>query len=475
MRSVSRRTFATRRLRLAFCLSIVLGTGMTLGHPAQANPLAAVHALQQEHNIPLVALAWIGPGAQHHVKLLALSGKANQATPLRWGSITKTVTALTALRWAELNRIDWQAPLHDHLDETLWRNPYRSTYPVRLLHLLELTAGFTDLSALEFNQTVPLELSAALALNPAHRTTRWPPGWHHSYSNLVPGLTQAWLEHAADRSFEELVEMLILQPLEMRGASLRPDPALPGGHRLDGTTVMPYWHMTFAAFGALNAPIGAMHRLLDALLDPQAALPSAYMRRYLFNPQTSLGARAGLTTGYAAGLYTRTREGHTWWTHGGDADGYRSRLALLRAPRRGYVIGINSDNPRALRQIEAVLDAHLTHDLAKPPTPAAGPLTNAEFARYTGTYYPATTRFGLTDWLAGDAPPGRIIRPGSQTGQPDHLVFARQGRDIKLFKVSHNLFRREDDPEATLAFVEHNGALYLQGELGNFKRSAEHL
>ncbi|UCE89095.1 MAG: hypothetical protein JSW10_12480, partial [Pseudomonadota bacterium] len=41
-----------------------------------------------------------------------------------------------------------------------------------------------------------------------------------------------------------------------------------------------------------------------------------------------------------------------------------------------------------------------------------------------------------------------------------------------LIAVGTRRFRRHGDPLATVAFVEHDGVLYLQGDLGNYRRIA---
>ena len=51
----------------------------------------------------------------------------------------------------EQQQLSIDTPLRSLLPAGAYQNPWQRTHPVRLAHLLELTAGFTDLSALEFN------------------------------------------------------------------------------------------------------------------------------------------------------------------------------------------------------------------------------------------------------------------------------------------------------------------------------------
>ena len=54
----------------------------------------------------------------------------------------------------------------------------------------------------------------------------------------------------------------------MQHAGFSPEPDLPGGFRADGVTEIPYWHMTYPAYGALNAPLTDMIELFTILQQP---------------------------------------------------------------------------------------------------------------------------------------------------------------------------------------------------------------
>ncbi len=385
------------------------------------------------------------------------------ALPLRWGSITKTVTSLTVIDVAQTRQISLDTKVLDHSPADRWHNEWRRTHPVTIRQLLELTAGFPDLSGQEFNYTEPVTFEEALEINPTHRTTRWPPGIQHVYSNMTPGLSQLLVETLTGRPFHTAMGKTF-GDLGMTGASLLPDPALPGGFRADGVTPIPYWHMTFPAYGAMNASSKDLARLLLHLMQ-QFNKDRSHV---LFRPATTLAARAGLEIGYAAGLYSRIRDGRIWHTHGGDADGYRSRMAFLvstdNRTRHGYIVNINTDNPAVLRQIERRIEKHLTDLEGDTPSPPSRETTSA--SHLEGTYYPTGVRFGIDSWQRGAGSVAHL------TTAPDGSLQLRRGtRTTTLLPVGDRLYRRESDPVATVAFVEHRGSLYLQGELGNYVRT----
>ncbi len=412
--------------------------------------------LRRQHNIPVLAVALYRDGAQTFHVL-----GAQPDTPLRWGSITKSVTALTVLALAERQLINLNDPLYEYVDPGYWQNPWRQSSPVRIRQLLELTAGFPDLSGLEFNHAEPVSLAQALALNPQHRVTRWPPGLQHVYSNLTPGLSQLLIETVSGKSYAASSRELILAPLGMHRAGFEPDPELPGGFRADGSTPIPYWHMTFPAYGALNASTVELAALQQHLMRGTRAPQT---RRALYNATTTLASQRGLSFGYGAGLYTRVRNGLVWHTHGGDADGYRSRLAFIQGQPRGYVANINTDNPGALRQLEKLLEAELSKGLPRPPAPPATRVPAQHLSLLGGTYYPTGSRFGVEAWRAGSRKTIQVQAHAS------HLSVQRRQGSTHLLPVSANLYRRQNDPVATVAFVHRGNQLYLQGELGNYVR-----
>ncbi len=379
----------------------------------------------------------------------------------RWGSITKTVTALTVLALVAENKIELSAPLERYVGNDAWANPWRATHPVRVIHLLELTAGFTDLSGIEFNHNTPLTLRAALDLNPDHRAVRWPPGTAHVYSNMTLGLTQLLIETITGGSYEAAVRRYVFEPLGMQQATTRvPNQTLVPGYKADGVTPIPYWHMTYPAYAAMNATLDDMVALIDAIQN--RAVPQAHR---LFSPSSALAARHGFAFTYASGMYPRVRAQHVWHGHGGDADGYRSRFAIREDGRAAYIININVDNPRLLRRLEARIERYLTQDDDR--TPKARTDSPAGFdtpigARFLGTYYPMGVRFGHEQWSAGKASVVDVAH--SAHG----VVVHNEGTQHRLEHVAQGQYRRVDDPEPTVIFFEDNDASYMYGELGHY-------
>ena len=455
--------------QLILPMMVLLSMGASAATPSSAASMQAArsdimeleHALQelkQRHNIPCltVALTTAPPtGSQ----LIALGCDAHNL--LRWGSITKTFTALTLLSLHEDGLIDLYVPIATYLDPSLWDNPWRSSRPIRAIDLIELRAGLPDLSARAFNYNQAMDLSTALAFERTQLRALWPPGLQHGYSNLAPGLSQLLIEQVTNNSYADEVARRLFAPLQMASAGFRQTGTMTPGYKADGKTPLPYWQMTFTAFGALNASTADMQRFLGALTGQTELTPVQYA--HLRKPH---GRRRDpdFNFDYAAGFYPRIRQGFVWHNHGGDADGYRSRISILADTPRGYVANITSDNPRALRQVERAVEKYLTADLTQPAVASAANLSTATLATYTGKYYPATVRFGISAWQAGQLPSATV------TLRDDQLWFSNGEKNTQLIAVNARHFRRATDPVATIAFVADGEQLYLHGELGNFVR-----
>jgi CubicO group peptidase (beta-lactamase class C family) len=300
-------------------------------------------------------------------------------------------------------------------------------------------------------------------IDPDALVAHWPPGLQHGYSNLTPALSEALIETVSGMRYRDYVAKTVFKPLAMTGAGFDPHDELPGGFRADGRTSIPYWHMAFASFGAMNASVADLSRLVATLIAECNPMPDAPACGGAFAPSATLAARSGLRIGYGLGTYGRVRQGFVFHGHGGDADGYRSRFGVLPHGGRGYAIVINTDNPALLVRMEQLIEAALVADLER-PTPPPAVAADTGLARLAGTYYPASTRFALERWQSGALPVATVQVRGPR------LVLRRGSRTTELIPLGAGLFRRERDPLATVAFAHFEGSLLLGGEAGSWVR-----
>lgn len=465
-------------MKLTGLLLLVLAGGAPPCH-AMADVdalLATLDAIREQSGVPAYGIALVEgertvfAGARG-VADLATGRAAGPQTVFRVGSITKTFTALAVMKAVEAGAVDLEATVAEVLGQGLLTNPWADTRPVRLVHLLEHTAGLAELSGEEMyhSDPAPLALGAALRLRPANRQVLWPPGTHYSYTNAGAGLASYVLEQRTGTTFEAYLASEILVPLGIGDASLlfdaRADAHLATGYDSDRRTPIPYWHMLFRAFGALNARPAEMAELVKLLLARGTHAGRRLLRAEsvarMEQPRTTLAARSGLTFGYGLGVYAWHHRGIVFHGHGGDGDGYLAHFGYAPRSGRGYFIVINAFTHGPLARMRRAIESWVANDT----TPATPPDIVEPPAGVTGRYERATTRF--------PPPPGDV---------PDALVVTRSagrlttrlndGRPRALLAVNGRHFRRPGESGATIAIVPGpDGRFVFQGERQTFVRT----
>ena len=439
---------------------------------------ALIEQLDQARNrfdIPAYGLALVAGDETLHssargIANLASGEPVDADTRFRIGSITKAFTALAILLAERDGHFSLDDELADLLDVVPMTSSWSETHPVTLAQLLEHTSGLTDLTwdEMQHSDPTPLPLSDALAESAKNRIVRWPPGEHSSYSNAGAGIAGRVLEVHTEDSYEAFLEHRIFRPLGMHTASVLLDDTtrahLATGYDTDATTVIPYWHMLYRPFGAINVRVDDMAPFLKVLLnegrlDGKQWLDSATVHR-MEAPATTLAARAGLEYGYGLGIYTWYRNGWLFHGHGGDGDGYLAHLGYNRDFDMGYFLVITAFRHRALRHMRALIEQHIACS-ENPYRPPRARLSDERRSELAGVYEQVTWRFG-----SGTNKQLKVIKEDERLYTIDST-----GKPRELVPVTDTLFRRPNQPAATIAVMpDSTGALVLQGDIGNFRK-----
>ncbi len=440
-----------------------------------------IDSIRRNSHVPGLGLVIVNEDKTLHELYLGFADlnkktTVNRKTVFRIGSITKSFTSLAVLRLAEQGKLDLNDKVSKHLNELPFTNTYKSSTPIRIAYLLENTAGFRGLTQKEFDfKQANWSLEELLAYDPASRITAWRPGEYPSYSNSGAGVAALLVEKISQQSFEEFVDEQIFQPLNLIDATFFLDenikPHLATGYDQDGKTEIPYWHMLYRSFGAINMRISDMTIFLRMLinngkLNNENSIFTAKSIKRMETPTTSLAARNGLTYGYGLGNYQWIHNGVLFHGHGGDADGYLSHYGYTRQNNLGYFVVINAYNGKALRKIREQIESWLICDIQSTSPPAIYHHTHEELDEIIGTYEAITERF---PWM-------------NQTTEikTNLKIFKRQGKlftqlgvnsSKQLIPVNNKHFRRVNQPIATISLVkDKQGVPILQGDMGNFRK-----
>src|SRR5271157_5016653 len=437
-----------------------------LPHPRTLEALqkAMQDVLDKEH-VPGAGIALIVNG---EISWCGGIGKADIAahrgaacdTEFRVGSISKTFVALALLKLQEEGKINLYARLQDVAPEITVKNRWESTNPVRIVNLLEHTAGFDDMQASEvYNFKDPYDFSLLEVFKRFQepQDVRWPPSTRMSYSNPGYGIAGYLIEKTTGKPFDQYIRETILRPLGMANADF---PFTDANKALLATTydsdpprALPgYPYIYLRPAGDLKASPGELAELVQFLLrrgktgDAQILKQESIIR--MESVESTLAAKRGLRLGYGLANYTSVVGGVVTHGHDGGIDGFISTYRYMPEQNWGYVVLLNSTQSfQALLDLNELAINFLSKDFPKSQQPAV-PMAAADLEKFAGYYAPRAPRSQLFAFM-DDFTGGLRVRVISGQLTRSSLF----GKPKVLIPVGKNFFRDEKDPEATAVFA----------------------
>lgn len=370
---------------------------------------AAVEKIRVDTQTPAIGIALVNHEGPQWIAGLGLASleqqtPADENTLFRIGSISKMFVGIAVLKLVEEGRVSLDDKLRDLAPDIAFENPWEETHPVRLVHLLEHTTGWDDMSLAEYAYAAPdsMSLKDGLDYRPASRKSRWIPGTRMAYCNTGPAVAAYIVEKITGQRFEDYVQELVFDPLQMdstsfyfsqayaeRGASLYADGKL-----------QDYWQIITRPAGSVNSSAADMANFLYMLIQRgavegrQIISPASMARMEV--AKTTLGSAAGITAGYGLHNYTSGYKNYhvAFRGHNGGMEGALAELAYVPELNAGYVFMINTGNYQAMDSISKLLRGFLLRDM-RPPEISPAPLPNA-FAGLSGYYLPVNHRSELS-------------------------------------------------------------------------------
>jgi len=466
-----------RRIRLLAAISLLAAAAMlwispqSVGqqkddqpHPKTLPELqqAMKEVLDKEHvpgaGVALVAngeVLWCGGIGEADI---AAKRAVTCDTEFRVGSISKTFVALSLLKLQEQGQINLYARLQDVAPEVPFQNRWETTHPVRIVNLLEHTAGFDDMEPSEVynvHDRYDFPLLEVFKRFREPQTVRWPPGTRMSYSNPGNAVAGYLIEKTTGKPFDQYIRETFLRPMGMEHADY------PFTDRNRALLASPYEgsppkhsHYPFIYLrpaGDLKASPGELAKVVQFFLrrgkagDEQLVKPESVLR--MEAPETTLAAKNGLRLGYGLSNYSSVDGGVVTHGHDGGIDGFISSYRYMPEQNWGYVILLNSDNSQqALETLNHLAIDFLSKDFPKLQQPVTTlPAKTLEmFAGYYAPRAPRSQLFAFVDDLTG----GTRIRVINGKLTRSSLF----GKPEPLFPVGRNLFRGQKEPEGTTIF-----------------------
>jgi len=381
--------------------------------PAQSIPelQQQIEKILQNTHTPSVSVAIVRREGPEWITALgtadvATSRPATADTLFRIGSASKAFASLAILMLVDQGKLSLNDPVHKLVPEVWFENPWESTDPIRVVHLLEHTTGWDDMHFREYARDWPDNGSLLEGLDYDHtsRISRWRPGTRMSYCNSGPPVAAYIVEKLTGQRFEDFVAQNLFRPIGMNTATYFRPHAFQATtlYHPDGKTPYSYWGILLRPAGSINASAKDMAAYLQFYLNRGSAngrqiLPSADIDRMEI-PTSTWAAKDGMKFGYGLSNYWSLHDGFVYHGHDGGVEGGLTDVAYLPDSGVGYFYSINSGSDDAYSRIGKVIRNYLTHNFQRPPLPP-GTALPSNAADYAGWYELDASRLQIARFL----------------------------------------------------------------------------
>lgn len=470
--------------RWLFFTALTLFTSI-LSFAEQNDVSALLHSVkqsQERHNIPAIGLVLIKDGQVEYANALGVlkhntEQMVDAHTLFRLGSISKSILGIASIQAQKLGLFRLDDNVSDYLGDDFLTNPWHANSPVKIHHLIEHTAGLYDITSEEFGyeNVNALSLNQAFQITPESREVKWEPGYHSVYSNLGAPIVALIIEKQSGLSYESFVERYIFSPLEMTTSSFFQTDLFKrngvAGHRSNGTDTIPYWHLLYRPFGALNSSPQEFAKLLAFLVNQRDATnPLSFNEgdfKRLQTPETTLAANYGLQYGYGLGVYADDEPTGVLFGHGGTAAGHLSEFRYSPDLGIGYFVSININNRRALSSITRPIKDYLTSDFPQQETQASSSVRQESLKKFEGYYKLAGYRSRGAVTLINVLMPMRAVLSDNIL-EVDNIA----GLGVDVMINNEGKFFEPDKTLPMVAAINHQGVNYIQTDKWNLEQTA---
>lgn len=431
----------------------------------------AVAEVLTDARVPGAALIVIENGrivfsSNYGVTDLSTRAPVVDETVFRAGSISKSFTAIGVMTLVEEGRLSLDADLASLLPALPIRNPWNASDPVRLVHLLEHTAGLDDIAFRHYlleGRDIPL--SDAIRLYGPYQS-RWRPGSRTSYSNAGPIIAGRVIETVSGERFQDFMTRRLTARLGMTSASWTLTPEIAGrlsrSYRPGDLIQERFMDIPGRPSGSLNVTASDLARLPLLMLgrgtlDGVTYFTPATADR-IERPVGNDAARAGLRYGYSLGNVADTGGRTVFHGHDGSIDGFVATYAYAPQIGAAYVLMANSADDKVLDAAQLVR-RYLERNVAAPAV-TAQPISVRDQRAWTGQYQTMTPRrhmlaalIGLTQWEGASF-------------EADAMMFKGQ----RWLHVGNGLFQAVGDAAPSLAIIETDEGIRIQSGIGAHRR-----
>lgn len=398
-------------------------------------------------------------------------------TLFRLGSISKSFAALCILKLESEGKFSIEDKLGEVAPEVKFSNKWEDTHPVRVVHLLEHSAGFDDMHFHAAYNRDEVEPSALEMINRHAKslTTRWQPGTRMAYANPGYVILTHIIEKYSGMSYHDYVRQTIFEPLGMTYSNFKSFPEdfskYAQGYAWENQnfTEVPFYAVNAGMAGTLNSCGADMAKFVQMFLNRgQVDTVQVFPREMIQKMETAtstLAASAGLRTMYAlANAPSHLDKPVSFRGHNGGIDGFSSVYGYAR---RGYGYAISNNASGDMSKIEGLIVRYLSQGLSL-VKPKKETITEGIIDTFSGYYDFKSPRNQLFAFLDG------INQNINVSFTGDTLVIHRLfSSSTKYLHTGNNLYRSIDNSAATLALTyDEDQKPVLAGRFGYYEQNA---
>lgn len=356
------------------------------------------------------------------------------------GSIAKMLVSLSVLQLVNEGKLDLQMPLRELAPEIQHHNRWEDQEPVRLTHLLEHTAGWSDMSFAEYSADsgeFP-HLKEALFAYPDRRRSRWVPGTRMAYTNIGPAVAAYIVQKTSGLAFERYIRENLLSPLEMHSTSFtRPSDDQLAYPHINGLK-QTHKRSLYPASGPLYASPEDMAKLLQFFVNrgkptgtQHPLLPDSLIQR-METPKTTLASAKGVTAGYGLGNRSAgfRHYGIDFHGHDGRVPGAMATFYYAPSLNSGYFLALTGDSSGA-RDLANAVRAYLLRNRPNPSSEQPPLPENTQ--ALIGTYQPINPSVDFMSFVPAFF---NAVRLSTHTNTLRLKTLG--GGEQKTFAVDHN-------------------------------------
>lgn len=404
----------------------------------------------------------------------------NQRTQFHLSSITKFFVAMGIQQLVVSGKLKLNDRIRDIAPEIPFTNSWEATDPVRVIHLLEHTAGFDDVQLNSMVNISGKSLSGLEAVRAVSNslTVRWKPGVMMSYSNPGYNVLGYILEKMSGMPWDKYLQRTLFTPLAMDNSIFDLDgqelPNFAKGYSFQNSEYSPMPFYLLSGNGAGSTLVSTaedmakfMHYLLNGNAD-STLLSSANLME-METIHSTLAGRAGLQTGYALGndLFPNNKK-VSFRGHNGKGEGFVSWIFFNREAGLAYAIAANS--VVNMWPISQAIEGFLTKEVSAPKL-VDQPIDEDIVAPMLGHYQfmnPKNERWEFHKRIFG----GIELRRGSHNTL---VVDKGNGQIDSLIHEGGGIFRLKGDilPSFILA-RDSDGQPFFQGYGNGFYRQVSY-